>query len=229
MSKFHNVGTSQNGDVISINTEWDKDDYYVIFRKSEMPAEIKDPSLIVIEKDVDHFSIMKFCEVNGSSIIFKDIESEFNVSIDVMNPINRRDLLVYEVNRLDSEQNETEMLAREIDWFKIEHIVFDRNFFKVGHAYRIKLTAIPEEPPVYALLKNMTCKELQFIWINDVVDNITVVKTTIISERKYNQRNPKKWFFAIDPDDKWADEIKELNKPLTREGAPLCDYPSLID
>lgn len=228
MSEFRNVGTFPNGDEIGIKTDWDENDYYVIFRKSEIPAEIEDKSLIIVERDVDHFSIMKFCEVNGSKIIFKDIESEFNISIDVMNPINIRDLFVYEVNSIDFIEGVSEMMARKIDWFKIDHMVFDRNFFKVGHAYKMKLTAIPEEPPIYALLKDMTCEELRFIWINDIDDH-TGIKTTIISARKYNQRNPKKWFFAIDPDDKWTDEIKELNKPLTREGAPLCDYPSLID
>lgn len=228
MSEFRKAGTLPDGDEIGIKTDWDENDCYVILRKSEIPAEIKNRSHIVVERNVDHFSIMKFYEVDGTKIIFKDIESEFNISIDVMNPINRRDLLVYAVGRFDFMEGTTDMMAREIDWFKIEHMVFDRNFFKVGHAYKIKLTAIPEEPTVYALLKDMTCEELRFILIINV-DNCTGIKTTIISARKYNQRNPKKWFFAIDPDDKWADEIKELNKPLTREGAPLCDYPSLID
>lgn len=228
MSEFRKVGTLPDGDEIGIKTDWDENDCYVIFRKSEIPAEIKDRSHIVVERNVDHFSIMKFYEVDGTKIIFKDIESEFNISIDVMNPINRRDLLVYAVGYFDFMEGTTDMLASEMDWFKIEHMVFDRNFFKIGHAYKIKLTAIPEEPPVYALLKNVTCKELQFIWINDLNDH-TDVKATIISARKYNQRNPEKWFFAIDPDDKWTDEIKKLNKPRTQEGAPLCDYPSLTD
>ena len=90
-------------------------------------------------------------------------------------------------------------------------MTFDTNFFKVGHAYKIKVAFSVSGGRfwVNALLKKITDDYLEFAYINPVG---ALISSYVIDVNTYKVRKKQDSYIALDPGDKWSDQLEDKNE-----------------
>lgn len=203
MSDFHKVGII-DGCMVSLEHSWDPENSYYLLMNSQVLGTMKSYSSFMVNKKIDNFELIEFKEIRDNKLVFTNINNGIEFAIDPMVKATRDNISIYFVYKHEAlDSNIQEVMCHRKMWYSVEEFPFDTNFFKVGHAYKIKRTAIPDEPLVYALLKQLSYDYMKFVYINEL-DNVVDVT---VSARQYKGRKKKMWYFAIDPCDRWTDEI----------------------
>ena len=213
MINSHLVATTLNNENIYLEYDWNSDNnyHYIITNIKKCAPQIRDDDesfCLVIDTDVELYA---FKEILNDKLIFTNIDTGTEITIDPRIKETRDTIRIYRFGELkDSER----VSCRKKEWYHIEKPPFDMNFFKVGHAYRINNSKgkITDDGFVYALLREITCEHMNFVYISDLSFGVT--DTITVSARAYyrNTHDHKRRYYAMDPNDKWTDEIKELNK-----------------
>lgn len=213
MIDSHLVGTTPDRENIYLEYSWSTaDNYHYIItntKKCITPAR----ESFYIEKDCDDVELYAFKAILHDRLIFTNIDTGIEITIDPRIKETRDTVRIYTYDG-EPEKGSTKVLCLKRAWYYIEKIPFDTNFFKVGHAYRINDFdgKITDDGFVYALLREITCEHMNFVYVKDL--SLGVTDTITISAREYyrNRHDHKRRYYAMDPNDKWIDEIKELNK-----------------
>ena len=214
MIDSHLVGTTPDGENIYLEYNWGSADNYQYIITNAKKCITQPAGSFYIEKDcVDSDELYTFKAILYDRLIFKNTDTGVEITIDPRIKETRDNIRIYTYDG-KPEKGSTKVLCLEMAWYYIKKIPFDTNFFKVGHAYRINDFdgKITDDGFVYALLREITCEHMNFVYVKDL--SLGVTDTITVSERKY-RRDPhdhKHRYYAMDPNDKWIDEIKELNK-----------------
>ncbi len=203
MSDFRKVDIV-DGCLLSLEHEWDPETAYYLLMRSQILGVMKSYQTFMVDKEEDDFELIEFKEIRDNKLVFTNIDNGIELTIDPMVRETRNNVSIYFVDKhevLDPDRQE--VMCHRKQWYSVEEFPFDTNFFKVGHAYKIKRSAIPDEPLEYALLKHLSYDHMRFVYI-DESENIVDVT---VSAKRYKGRKEKMWYFAIDPCDRWTDEI----------------------
>lgn len=204
------VGTTPDGENIYLEYSWSSADnfQYIINNIKKCAPQIRDSDEsfdLVIDTDIERYA---FKEILNNKLIFTEIDTGIEITIDPRIKETRDTIRIY---TFDEWGDPTKVTCRKRAWYYIEKIPFDTNFFKVGHAYRINNSErrITDDGFVYALLREITCEHMNFVYVSDPAFGDT--DTITISARAYYRKshNHKRRYYAMDPNDKWIDEIKE--------------------
>lgn len=212
MINSHLVGTTPDGDNIYLEYSWSSaENYQYIITNIKKCAIRDDDESFYLVKDSD-IELYAFKEILNDKLIFTNIDTGVEITIDPRIKETRDTIRIYTSD--ESKEDSTKVFCIKRAWYYIEKIPFDTNFFKVGHAYRInnsKGCKITDDGFVHALLREITCEHMNFVYISDLSFGVT--DTITVSPREYRRRcDHKRRYYAMDPNDKWTDEIKELNK-----------------
>lgn len=211
MIDSHLVGRTPDGENIYLEYSWSSADnfQYIITntKKCITPA----AGAFYIEKDCVDGELYAFKAILNDRLIFKNTDTGVEITIDPRIKETRDNIRIYTYGG-EPEKGSTKVMCPKRAWYYIEKIPFDTNFFKVGHAYRITDFdgEITDAGFVYALLSEITCEHMNFVYVRDLPSGGTT-DTITVSAREY-RRDPhdhKCRYYAMDPNDKWIDEIKE--------------------
>lgn len=215
MINSHLVGTTPDGDNIYLEYSWSSPEnyQYIITNIKKCAPRIHDgDESFHLAKDAD-IELFGFKEILNDKLIFTSMNTGIEITIDPTIKETRDTIRIYTYTSDESKDSEKVMCLKRA-WYYIEKIPFDTNFFKVGHAYRInnsKGCKITDDGFVHALLREITCEHMNFVYVSDLLFGVT--DTITVSPREYRRRcDHKRRYYAMDPNDKWTDEIKELNK-----------------
>lgn len=203
MSDFHKVGII-DGCMLSLEHDWDPENSYYLLMNSQILGTMKSYSTFMVNKEIDDFELIDFKEIRDNKLVFTNINNGIELIIDPTVKETRNNISIYFVDKDDALNPDVqEVMCHRKQWYSVEEFPFDTNFFKVGHAYKIKRSAIPDEPLEYALLKHLSYDHMKFVYIDELENTVDV----IVSAKQYKGRKEKMWYFAIDPCDRWTDEI----------------------
>lgn len=215
MINSHLVGTTPDGDNIYLEYSWSSaENYqYIITNIKKCARQIRDDDesfYLVKDSDIELYA---FKEILNDKLIFTNIDTGVEITIDPRIKETRDTIRIYTYTSGESKDS-TKVFCIKRAWYYIEKIPFDTNFFKVGHAYRItdfdgKIT---DDGFVYALLREITCEHMNFVYVKDLSFGVTDTITVSAREYRRPRHDHKRSYYAMDPNDKWTDEIKELNK-----------------
>jgi hypothetical protein len=213
MINSHLVGTTPDGDNIYLEYSWSgADNYqYIITNIKKCASQIRDDDesfYLVKDSDIELYA---FKEILNDKLIFTNIDTGIEITIDPTIKETRDTIRIY---TFSESKDSTKVLCCKKAWYYIEKMPFDTNFFKVGHAYRINNSKgrITDDGFVHALLREITGEHMNFVYISDLSFGITDTITVYSHEYCRARYNHKRRYYAMDPNDKWTDEIKELNK-----------------
>lgn len=213
MANLHLVATTLNNEDIYLEYDWNSDNnyHYIITNIKKCAPQIRDDDeSFYLIKDTD-IELYAFKAILNDTLIFTNIDTGVAITIDPRIKETRDTIRIY---TFGESKGSKRVSCRKKAWYHIEKPPFDTNFFKVGHAYRINNfeDGITDDGFVYALLREMTCDHMNFVYISDLSFGVT--DTITVSARAYyrNRYDKKRRYYATDPNDKWTDEIKELNK-----------------
>lgn len=204
MSEFITVGHLPDGKNIRLQKDWDKEFSWYVILRTEMVKTSTDS--IILEKD-DNYDILEFIDIEADCLKFINIKTGACVIIDPCIDLTRNTISIYSIDKYDYNPD-CELMAHKIEWYDIQGMTFDTNFFKEGHAYKIKVafSAGGHRYWVNALLKKITCDYLEFAYINPIG---SLISSYTIPVNTYKVRKKKEWYIALNPDDKWSDELEE--------------------
>lgn len=203
MSDFVKVGIV-DGCKLSLEYTWDSENTFYLLMNSQVLGTMKLYSTFMVDKEKDDVELIKFKEIRNNKLVFTNINNGIELTIDPMVKETRDNISIYFVSKNEAADPKIqEIMCHRKPWYSVEEFPFDTNFFKVGHAYKIKRSAVPDEPLVYALLKQLSCDYMKFVYIDELENVVDVT----VSAKQYKGRKEKMWYFAIDPCDRWTDEI----------------------
>ena len=201
MSDFKRIGAMENGAQICLENEWDYPvEYYFITDKKY------DEDRIFLEDD-DRKNIYEFLFIDElNRLIFRHLKNDFLLVIDPLKDNTRNNVSILSFDKINIEENQECIFAEKKEWFKVEDMIFDVNFFKVRHPYQVRWIC-GSSCYTYAILAKMTVSYLVFVY----VDSSGKACDYVVTKKMYETRDPSHCFRAISPEDKWT---HELEKPL---------------
>lgn len=208
MSEFRTVGYLPDRKNIRLQMDWDIDlSWYVLVKTEDIKSLNSSDTIMLNDKEVGW--ILEFKGVEADCLKFMDLKTEAIITIDPCNEKTRHVLSIYSIDQ-DDVIKDREYMAHKIEWYDIQGMEFDTNFFKEGHAYKIKIPTVGGDKYwVNALLKKITYDYLEFAYINPTG---TLISSYTISVNIYKVRKKEDWYIALDPDDKWSDELEDKHE-----------------
>ena len=205
MDNFRTVGHLEDGTKIRLNMIWDDESFYYIIFNNDSLKGITVESITLEEND--HYNILEFNRVNMTGVEFTDINLGITILVDPCDEKTRNNISIYAVDKIDIDTDIKDIIAHKVQWCDIKPDVFDRNFFKVGHAYKIKIVSLGrlETHYEYALLISINDDYLDFAYVSK---GGQLISSYTISDQVYKSCS-NDWFIALDPDDHWSDNKEE--------------------
>lgn len=212
------VGTTPDGENIYLEYSWSSaNNYqYIITNIKKCTPLIRDgDQSFYLAKDID-IELFAFKAILNDKLIFTSMNTGIEITIDPRIKETRDTIRIYTYTSGESKDS-TKVFCLKRAWYYIEKIPFDTNFFKVGHAYRINNSKgrITDDGFVYALLREITCEHMNFVYISDLSFGVTDTLTVSAREYRRTRYDHERRYYAMDPNDKWTDEIRSDKNDMT--------------
>ena len=182
---------------LRINNEWNKDIWYYLYKGNA--DTIKDVILNSLT--------CKFVNMTESGkLIFMD-NIGLRIEVDATNKETRHNINIMPEDLNSDVSYDCEPVL--LEWYTERSIVFDTNFFKLGHCYMIR--AKRNEDPKPMMLIYMDFDEMRFIYVTPDIPRMPSVEYLYISAERYNRMKNTYWFKPMMEGDVWSDDVhKEM-------------------
>ena len=171
---------------------WEKNDaYYILNKGMDIKNEVTESYMRFLPGP------LRFLEFDGQYITFLT-EYGVKIVIDPANKITREFVEIYWKPYVGAEWE-------KVEWFKMYEIPYDRNFFKLGHPYLMRVGRDKEFVPV--MLIEMDVEQMHFI--RTAAPNRPKdpgISHEYIEATKYLKLNKPHWFKALMEGDVWSDD-----------------------
>ena len=195
---FIRVDSGDRETELYVNNKWTKDTWYYLYRGDAKTI-----------NDVIQNSLMcrYYSTTSSGKLIFID-NIGLRIEVDTRNKETRSNLKMMPGYLNSGVSYDCEPIF--IEWYIERGIVFDTNFFKLGHCYNVRMKR--NEDPIPMMLIDMDFDQIRFIYVKDDRrwDDRTVEYFTVSAD-KYTKIKNSYWFKAMMEGDVWSDDVhKEI-------------------
>lgn len=197
--KFIRVDSEDREKELYVNNEWNKDIKYYLYKGHAD----------TIEDVILNSLTCKYVMTTPSGKITFVDNIGLKIEVDVTDKETRRNLNIMpeDLNSCVSYDSEPILL----EWYIERSIVFDTNFFKLGHCYMVRAKRNEEPKPM--MLIHINYDNIKFIYVIDGGDDMPKVEYLNISADRYTKMKSRYWFKAMMEGDDWSNDIhKEMAK-----------------